>query len=316
MTTHAPQVLSEFRTGFLTTRVSRTGTGTILWQHTPGPDRDQPFPTVPVALLDLLAAASSPVLTWVAPTTATAHEVAWETDGRHSLAAALESDSHTDRQIETIGAHLGAQLRRFHDLSRVQDHAAHRDAYPPRPPGLTRLRSWLDQGRGTRAAPAFHYRLRSRLGSRRWGRLNELTDHLLQPGGDETATALHGWFSMGGIVLGDRPGTEAISVLSGPDTCWGRPEIDLGCLVGELTEYRIAARRKGIAWPVLGRLQRAFLAHYGTADTEAVAAGALLRVATHAHDYASYVGWSEQLHGYVPMLTELLDDPLTALQPV
>jgi hypothetical protein len=316
--TPAVQLLSDFRTGFLTTRISQTSTGSFLWQHTPGPNRDQPFPTMPQAFINVLSRATNPALAWLAPLSATPSELLWETDGQYSLAAALEADTHTDQQIETIGAQLGTQLRQFHDLTRGQSPEEHQNTYPHRHPGLTRLHTWLATGRGPRAASAFHYRLRSQLGSRRWDHLNQLTHHMLNPGSNDPTRALHGWFSLGSIVVSEEPGTTACSILSGPDTCWGRPEIDIACFVGELIEYRLATQRKGITWPILDRLQHAFLTHYGTgadADTQTIAAGSLLRVATHAHDYASYVGWSDQLHSYVPMLTELLDDEHTILLP-
>ncbi|MFE1057040.1 hypothetical protein [Streptomyces rochei] len=315
-TDHSAQLLSELRTGFLTTRISRTSAGTVLWRHTPGPDRSQPFPPLPAALPRLLARASGPDVTWLAPVASSADEQVWETNGQHSLADALETGTRTGTQLEAIGASLGARLRRLHELTLHQDETARCGDYP-RHPGLSRLRAWLEHGRGPRAATAFRYRLRSQLGTGRWNRLNELTHGLLHPSAHEATTVLHGWFSMGGIVLSDRPGATTSSVLCGPDACMGLPETDLGCLVGELTEYRLATRRQGISWPVLDQLQRALLTHYGPgADTETIAAAAILRIATHAHDYASYVGWSEQLHGYVPMLSDLLDsDQRTVLQP-
>lgn len=314
MTTETRQPLSEFRTGFLTTRVSRAPDGTVVWQHTPGPDRTRPFPPLPAALPRLLAQAGDSEVTWLVPVSSTARELVWETGGRHSLADALEGGgSRTPDRIEAVGARLGTRLRHLHERG-AGDAGATAGEEWPRHPGLERLSAWLADGAGPRAAPAFRYRLRGQLGAARWDRLGELTRALLRPAPDRTTTVLHGWFSMGGIVLDDDPSATRCEVLSGPDACRGLPETDLGCLLGELIEYRLATRAKGLAWPLLDRLQHAVLTHYGPrADPELLAAGAVLRIALHAHDYAAYVGWSEQLHGYVPMLAELLDSDHHAL---
>jgi len=300
--THEPLLIEEFRTGLQATRITLLPSGNVHWQHTPGSERTSPYPPLPPGYPDLLRAASDTTVRFAVPVTASPGAYGWETEGRHSFAALLEPGApDTGGRLHTVAGHLGRRLRALHET------ALPHDDYPP-PQGLSRLKEWIETGGGPRAASGFHYRLRTQLGAARWEKLRDLTHHQLTPGPGEPSTVLHGWFSLGSAVVSDRPGaTTAASVLSGPDAASGRPGTDLGCVVGELTEYRLAAARQGLDWPLLDTLQAAFLTGYGPCDRGTLAAGALLRIATHAHDFASYVGWGDQLHGYVPMLLDLLD---------
>ncbi|MFJ4188918.1 hypothetical protein [Kitasatospora sp. NPDC089509] len=306
-TAHRPRLLAQFGTGRQLTRITETAPDTVRWQRTPGPQHPDPYRPVPADVTAALHAADGPPVAFATPDTAEPDRYAWDVNGRRSLGELVESGragQHTDLLRDTAG-HLGRHLRRLHDHAHGRDWSHH-----PRPGGPLRLAAWLRTGRGPRAATGFRHLLHSRLGPAAFARLTEHTDRLLtpDPGRD---TLLHGWFSLGSVVLADTPDARpAASVLSGPEAAVGRPETDAACLLGELTEYRMAAHRAGLDWSWLDPVGAAFLAGYGEGlDPGLLAAAVTVRVATHACDFACYVGWDAQLHGYVPMLAELLDLP-------
>ncbi|MEU2856461.1 hypothetical protein [Streptomyces syringium] len=306
------QVLEEFSTGYQATRVTALPNGHIHWQHNLKTDREGSYPPLDPDLTDRFTAASDPHVRFAAPCTAQPTEYSWEIAGRHSLATVLLPDAPTPAKHLEVFAHLGRQLRALHDQPASTGRP---DAYPA-PRGPSRLMAWLDRGQGTRASAGFHHLLRSRLGPSRWEKLRGFTHHLLHPEPAEHTSVLHGWFSLGNLILADDPHISPRTfVLSGMDAAQGRPETDLAWLLGELAEYRKATERQGIDWPVLDTLQNTFLEHYGPGwNRDLVAAGSVVRIATHAHDFATYIGWGPQLHGYLPMLAELLDtDGATAL---
>ncbi|MEU9121549.1 hypothetical protein AB0C96_17110 [Streptomyces sp. NPDC048506] len=300
------EVLTAFRTGYQATRVTALPDGRIRWQHTPGTHHDGLYPPVRPDVVHRLHAASDPHIRFTTPSVASPTECSWDVNGRHSLASWLVpgEDDPTERLHETIGR-LGLRLRALHDQPPGTDPPTD----PAPPPGPARLLAWLDSGRAPRAGAGFHHRLRAQLGPARWEKLRDFTHHLLHPRPTDRTGVVHGWFSLGRIIVADPPdATPRACVLSGFEATWGRPELDLACLIGELAEYRKAAERAGADWPVPDTLQHTFLTHYGTGwEAGTLAAGAVVRIATHAHDFAAYIGWGAQLHGYVPMLTDLLD---------
>ena len=178
--------------------------------------------------------------------------------------------------------------------------------------------TWLDQGGGPRAAAGWHRRLRALLGTERWEALRAFTHRALFPRPDGAETVVHGWFTLGNIVVADAPDTRpGTVVLSGPEAAWSRPETDLACVLGELLELTMVAQRQASRRPQFGRLRDALLSGYGPGwDRDAVATGAVVRIATHAHDLAAYADRHCDLHAYAPMLADLIDDRgRTALPP-
>ncbi|MFJ4842530.1 hypothetical protein [Streptomyces sp. NPDC088746] len=317
MTAPAPAgsvVIDESGTGNQITRVLRTPEGHLLWQRGPGRDNPDPYPPLPDALLPQLAALDTPALRFVPPVHATPTLHTWRVHGRHSFAALMtpaqaDSDGHLDQLITT----LGKQLRRLHTSPAPP---AGDGELPRTPHSHLRLHRYLTTGRGPRAATAFHYRLRTRLGPTRFSRLQEATAHLCTAPDPHDAVTLHGWCSLGSLVVADPPREQpssgprpAAHMLTGSEAYTGRRESDLSCLLGELTEYTAAARGAGLDWPLPDRLRTSFLSAYGDGfDPSVLAAGCTVRIATHALAVAAYHGWNDQLHGYVPMLAELLDN--------
>ncbi|MFG2986776.1 hypothetical protein ACGFYQ_36960 [Streptomyces sp. NPDC048258] len=309
MTAPDEQQIATYGTGLQTTRITRRSDGTIRWQHSRGHNHTTPYPPVPDDFTARARDASDDRLHFATPTEADATRSTWNTAGRRSAARFLLIEDDPGHHLYDLLGRLGARLEVLH----TPRPAPPRDVYPP-PPGPARLRTWLEHGRGTRAGAGFHYRLRSQLGPGRFAKLRAYTDTVLQP--TDHDTVLHGWLTLGSIVPPDEPGSGLpTAVLSGIEAAYGRPEADLSSIVGEIEEFRRTAELSGTPRPFLRRLTATFLDHYGLGyDRSVVAAGAVVRIATHAHDFANYVGWHASLHTYVPMLADLLDcDGNTAL---
>lgn len=177
----------------------------------------------------------------------------------------------------------------------------------PRPstsPGLTRLTSWLDDtatvGPDQAGAAA---RLR-RLAKNRWGDtgLRQMADWAQELACQ--AAPVHGNFSAGVIVPATTAGRTV--VLAEPVRYTGAPELDLGWILGELIEHRTL--RPGRAHAERSRsLQATVLRAYpGGWHPELVAIAATLRIATHARDFATLVGWSPALPLYLELCRGLI----------
>ncbi|MGW5126340.1 hypothetical protein ACWEQ7_20270 [Streptomyces sp. NPDC004069] len=302
------ELIDSFGTGLQVTRLSLLPDGRVRWLVGPGRDHTGPHGHVPPGFAEIAGRASGPRLRFAVPLDAGDRHCVWETPGRRSIARALlHDDGDPADRIHGVLAELGSRLRVLHDQEPLAGLAGY-----PRPSVVSRLGDWLRSGRGPRAGAGFHYRLRRGLGPSRWEKLHDFAQVLL----DERApaTTLHGWLSLGSIVPPDSPDDRQASVvLSGPEAARGRREIDLATVLGELEEFRRAV--EGVGTERAHRLAAAFLTHYGEGwDRRTVAMGAVTRIATHAHDFACYVGWHDELHAYVPMLADLLDgDGFTAL---
>lgn len=298
-------ILAEFATGYQHTRVVGLPDGRIHWQRSPGPNHPGEYDPVRPGFIRRAHAASDQHIRFAVPVTGPGTGCTWEVTGSHSAAEMLLSEDDPTGVLHESIAALGRQLHALHHQHASNDPMGD---YPP-PPGPARLMTWLENGLGPRACAGWHHRLRTQLGSSRWEKLRDFTDHMLNPQPSDTTTVVHGWFSLGSIVVADAVGSgpDAV-VLSGLEAAQGRPEIDLACLIGELAEFSQIARRQGRERAVLHTLGDRFLAHYGSGwDRDSVAAGAVVRIATHARDFAAYIGWHADLHSYAPMLADLLD---------
>ncbi|MEV6312562.1 hypothetical protein AB0M10_28730 [Streptomyces sp. NPDC051840] len=302
--------IATYGTGLQTTRLTGAPDGTVRWQHTRGRDHPAPYPTTPAGFVARAREASDDVIHFATPVRADGDSATWHATGRRSAARVLLADDDACRQLSPLLGRLGSRLRILHTPGPAP---AHTSGYPL-PPGLARLRPWLERGGGTRAGAGFHYRMRTQLGPARMAKLRDFTDALIRP--TDQDTVLHGWLTLGNVVPPDTPDTGAPTVvLSGVEVARARPEADLAWLVGEIEEFRRTAELSGAPKPQLLDLTATFLHHYGPGyDRAVVAAGAVVRIATHAHDFAHYVGWHASLHTYIPMLADLLDgDGLTSL---
>ncbi|TDT23072.1 hypothetical protein EV562_12027 [Streptomyces sp. BK208] len=307
---YGPEI-AVYGTGLQTTRLTRCPQGGVHWQHTRGRNHPAPYPRIPAGFAARALQASDDTLRFATPLHADGHSATWHTTGTRSAARVLLDQDGSGPPLAPLLASLGARLKILHTPGPTPPP----DAYAL-PPGLARLRPWLAQGRGTRAGAGFHYRLRTQLGTERLSKLRDFTETLLQPTAQDTV--LHGWLTLGNIIPPHTPGPRTpATVLSGTEAAHGRPEADLASIVGEIEEFRRTAELSGHPDPALGDLTTAFLHHYGPGyDPGVLAAGAVVRIATHAHDFANYVGWHPSLHTYIPMLADLLDsDGTTCLPP-
>ncbi|MET9833416.1 hypothetical protein ABZ078_29855 [Streptomyces sp. NPDC006385] len=312
-TASAPEVLSSFGTGLQHTRVLALPDGGIGWEHTPGPDNPDPRRSVQPGFVGRAREASDTYTSFAVPCDGADGRWLWRTTGRRSAAQLLLSADDLDGRLEPVFRRLGERLKALHAVSSHDD----RPGDYPRPAGAARLMAWLDGGGGPRAATGWRQLLRMRLGARRWEELRELTHGVLHPAPGAPVTVVHGWLGLGMIVIADSvESTPGAVVLSGPHATWSSPETDLACTVGELLELTLTAERLGDPQPMFGRLRDALLAGYGPGwDQESVATGAVVRIVTHAHDFGAYVGWSPDIHHYVPMIADLIDSRGAAALP-
>ncbi|WP_431954616.1 hypothetical protein [Actinacidiphila sp. bgisy167] len=305
-------VINESGTGYQITRVLQTPDRRLLWQRSPGRDNPETYPPIPASALARLTALDTPTLRFAAPLHATPTQHTWQVHGRYSFAALMvPAENDSDDRLTCLITNLGSRLRTLHDTSAGTGD----DLGPPR--SHERLHHYLTSGRGPRAAAAFHYRLRTQLGTARWTTLQDYTEHMRTRPDPHSTVLLHGWCSLGSLVVPDPPHLQpdtapqppAAHLLTGSEIAAGHRETDLSCLLGELIEYTAAARHAGLDWPLPDRLRTALLNAYGdNFDDATLAAGCIVRIATHALAVAAFHGWNDQLHGYIPMLAELLEN--------
>lgn len=257
-----------------------------------------------------------------------------------SVARLLPSGDDTGYRL-SVGAlaDAGRTLRQLHDVPWEFGEPV------PLHHGVRRLLVWLSGAAGAASASAsaprndpkhapedapVDARLRAlahdRLGPRLWTRLTDWAEAAQQPPGRGGAVLLHGAPSTGWLV--PSPAGDHSVLLTGEEVTGGDPALDLGWVLGELHELRSAATRglgaAGQAPPVdYPAAARALLAGYlrkeeGTGsslltedDTAALPPGtaraATLRIAIHMRDFASFVGWHEDLRHYADLLAETLD---------
>ncbi|MEU6313485.1 hypothetical protein [Streptomyces sp. NPDC047014] len=288
-----PDVVAEYGTGLQTTRVLRAPDGGFLWWHGPGSQVPGPLRAPAAHLLPALPEDSGAALL-TAPEPAGAG-LLHRTGGPASAAAWLRDFRP---QARTLVAHsLAAAARALRALHSVPlPPEAQSPAGPP--PGLGRLRDWARGGGELRERALAHW------GAARLERLLGWADELApeHPAGPAGRSLVHGWASLGALVPPLSRGR--VALLTGEDLGLGRPELDLGWLLGELVELAWATPHQEPA-----DLQRLLLAAYGPGPDPALAGrAAVLRIVTHMQDFAAYRGWDDELLGYIAFTAELIDE--------
>lgn len=119
----------------------------------------------------------------------------------------------------------------------------------------------------------------------------------------------HGGFSLGSVFAD--PDHRRLELVVGPELCLAPPELDLGWMLGELTEYELSTVRAGSRTDLFSRAAAALRSGY---DEEAGAAldATLLdgvvaaRVALHRFDYVTTSGHPEQttISAFIDWLVE------------
>ncbi|MFJ8590753.1 hypothetical protein [Streptomyces sp. NPDC093598] len=235
--------------------------------------------------------------------------VLYRVQGAVSVARLLSCGDDTAFRLSVDAlADLGRTLRRLHQ------EPWH---LPERPPhtGVRRLVAWLRGEENAPGATRLRTLARTRLGPSLWARLTDWSEAADEPPGGG-AVLLHGAPSTGWLVPSPAGGPAAL--LTGEEVTGGDPALDLGWTLGELHELRAAAARglgsagKGprVDYPAAAR---ALLSGYTGADgTAAVPPGtaraATLRLAIHMRDFATFVGWHEDLRHYCDLLAEALTE--------
>ncbi|MET9535796.1 phosphotransferase [Streptomyces sp. NPDC006649] len=303
-TTSGGELVQEYGTGYLRTRIIAHSRGRYAWQRQPGPDRGSLLVQgSPEFRQKANASARGRVrFAMSLPRVAADNALTYITSGQRALAGLLSSVAdtpHQDQLLSTV-TDCGRVLRALHQHP-------HEDAVSAPLSGPARLQAWMNTATGTRAATALHSRMYQFLGSARWETIAQWCDAALHDPVD-TAVTLHGAFGLGQIVMADHPEAGAV-VLAGEDATRGAASFDVGWLLGELAEFHILAQRAGVPRPLLGEARASFLAGYGNlADPTAVAHTAVLRIAVHTHDFSAFVGWHPELLLYIRYIAELIDD--------
>ncbi|MET8699362.1 hypothetical protein ABZW10_10900 [Kitasatospora sp. NPDC004723] len=304
-------MVQEFGTGFLRTTIHRTDQG-YLWIRRAGPLRGSALVGPSDEVRTAITAMAAGEVALVLPRATTSGALGYEVTGevplvRMVLTARTEADH---RGLVPVLRGVGGALRRLH--AEVDPLLA-----APGPPGPARLAAWMDRGNGPGAARELHVFMRRRLGAARWQRVRAWCDRLA--GGEASDVFLHGAPGSGTTVLGG--GGRCSALLTGEDHARGPRGFDVGWLLGELAELRIFRSRAVTGGTPRSaaedRLSAALLEGYGklTGEGEAVGQAAVLRMLTHAHDFATYVRWDAELEHYGDALTSLIDEGGMGLVP-
>ncbi|MEU5212397.1 hypothetical protein [Streptomyces sp. NPDC020742] len=299
-------VRAAFATGYLATRIAASGPESdepYVWVRSPGPRRPRPFSPVTPAIREAVAGLSGGpvVLNLGLPVGA----------GRSYPAGAARSAGHVlAGGPDNAGWHGLSQL--IHGVGQLlhRVHTSLPKAWAAREPaGAARLSLWLDGEKGPGAGPTLHTAARARLGPERWERARTWCEEAAADRAD--TVFLCGGVSMGSLIPAAVGGASGRgTLLAGEEFAAGPPEYDIGWLLGELAEFRL---RHLTAHPEASshcaHAARQFLAGYGTGSFDTARAGrmAALRVLTHAHDFAAYVGWADDLRHHLDLAADLID---------
>lgn len=178
------------------------------------------------------------------------------------------------------------------------------------PAGALRVAGWLAGDGRPRSADRLQRRLSRVAGGRRLGELTAWVDEFARP---TRRRLLLGGVGTGSAYLG--AGAEGTTFLVGSELAAGLPEWDVGFVLGELLERVCTGdpARSGLGGdPAAVTL----LAGRGPElDLACVARASVLRWLVHLHDYAAYVGWSEELADRLDQVVGYVDDPARSLGP-
>ncbi|MFJ8072855.1 hypothetical protein ACIQ7Q_02630 [Streptomyces sp. NPDC096176] len=293
--------VEEFATGFLRTAVHADDHG-YVWVRRPGADRPAPLTPPSPPVRDAIRSLE-PERPFLALPEAVGDALYYRVRGAVAVAKlCVGSDPRlTPDRVTPAMVGTGHALRRLH--------TADPSLVTSGPPGPARLAAWMRGGRGPRAATAFHTVARRRLGTARWSRVEGWCASLATDLAD--GVPLHGAPSLGSVIAGDVQGSGCL--LTGEDVARGPADFDFGWLLGEFAEWRMTILRRSPGLIMDPRDYHAALgglcqAYGAPADPVAAGRAAVLRVFTHAHDFAAYMGWHAELLEYASSVAELIDE--------
>lgn len=298
----AGPVVSRTETGLRRTAVHHVSDQEFAWFLRPG-DHSPAALTIRAAdRLRALRDASVPECVWLLPE-AYGQGLIFRSSSALSAAFWMNADrAIRDRLVPSL-----VPVRR--GLDRLHRVAAPSSPVPP--PALVRLLHMLD-GRAPRPGAV---RLHA-MATAAWG---PAAMSLLRGWAAETpggTRLIHGNLSLAALLpVMAADGAGGFEVMTGADLSAGRPEFDVGWLLGEMLELAYAAGPPGATPTLAGdRLAGGLLAGAGL-DPVLLGRTMLLRLVTHMHDFAAYMPWTDELAGYTELVRRLLDEDLTRLLP-
>jgi aminoglycoside phosphotransferase (APT) family kinase protein len=203
----------------------------------------------------------------------------------------------TDNGLQSM-ADLGRLVARLHGGG------------PPPPgdvggPHVRRLRSYLSATDSPMDVSAVHAALQGET----LGALRSIARTIT----DGPHLTCHGGFSLGSVFTDDDHKTVQVAI--GPEMCCGPPELDLGWMIGELTEFEYTAANSGKSLGAahsapFGRAAQALLDGYSAESGREVDRRRLddvvaARIALHMFDFVRTTGRTDHLAGLAPFVTWL-----------
>ncbi len=192
--------------------------------------------------------------------------------------------------LESLGGVLAAQRER----SRARpDLVSALPAGPP--PRVATMARALRSRDASGDVAAFAEAARSALGPAGEAALDDQLDVLA--GGRQDDVLVHGELSLGNAFF-DAQGS-GLTVVGADGICRGPAACDVAWVLGELHEFRVvhAPGSKTLDADVLSALEATFLCSCRLGEREAQLARELVatRLLVHAHDYAAYVAWHDDI---------------------
>jgi hypothetical protein len=302
-------VVSSTATGLRRTTIHEPSPGSYLWWLRPGSADPAPRYAMPERFRPALKAASTARLRLVLPV---AHETGLLYRTASPLSAAFWQGAGPVVE-ERLAENLGAVVRGLGGLHRIPVTSP-----LPAPPGLVRLRHWLDHPDHTSGGARLHDLALRHWGAAGLGRIRSWTTEL----GGRTGSLVHGNLSLAAI-LPTLDNAGPVELLTGPEVSGGDPAFDLGWLLGELLELTFAAPRQAAprqagnrqaaieeaaAAPLTAAVLRAAAdLDPGLIDRPVLHRAGVLRIVTHMRDHACAMPWTDELAGYTDLISTLLD---------
>jgi hypothetical protein len=282
-------VVSRTATRLRHTVVHEAAPGSYLWWLRPG-DADPAAPAaMPENLRPAVSEASSVRLRFVLPDP-DRDGLTYRVGSPLSAAFWLGAGPVVEDRLSEV---LGDVVRGLTRLHRIRVWTT-----PAQPPGIARLRHWLDRPDRSDGGARLH-----RLARRAWGPagMRRIAEWAAAAGG-RTGTMLHGNLSLSAVVP-TLDGAGPVELLTGAELSGGDPAFDLGWLLGELRELAFVAGTD--TDPLTSAVLRA--ADPALLDCPARHQATVLRIVTHMRDHACAMPWTDELADYTDLISALLD---------
>jgi hypothetical protein len=285
-------VVSRTETGLRRTVIHEAAPGSYLWWLRPGGADPAARAAMPENLRPAISEASSVRLRFVLPDP-DRDGLTYRVGSPLSAAFWQGAGSVVEDRLSEVLVDVVHGLARLHRI-RVW-------TTPAQPPGIARLRHWLDHPDRTAGGARLYH-----LARRGWGAagLRRIGEWAAAAGG-RTGTLLHGNLSLAAIVP-TLDGAGPVELLTGAELSGGDPAFDLGWLLGELRELAFVSGRETAGdEPLTAAVLRA--ANPELLDRPALQQAIVLRIVTHMRDHASAMPWTDELAAYTDLISALLD---------